>query len=33
LDVGTVKIGDYFTLDVARRELRGDFRTVPRMYL
>jgi peptide/nickel transport system substrate-binding protein len=31
-DVGTVKLGDYFTLDVARRELRGDFRTAPRMY-
>ena len=26
-DVGSVKLGDYFTLDVARRELRGDFRT------
>ena len=31
-DVGTVKLGDYFTLDPARRELRGDFRTAPRMY-
>ena len=31
-DVGHVKLGDYFTLDVARRELRGDFRTAPRMY-
>lgn len=31
-DVGTVKLGDYFTLDVARRDLRGDFRTAPRMY-
>jgi len=31
-DVGSVKIGDYFTLDAARRELRGDFRTAPRMY-
>jgi hypothetical protein len=27
-----VKLGDYFTLDPARRELRGDFRTAPRMY-
>ena len=24
--------GFLFTLDVARRELRGDFRTAPRMY-
>jgi peptide/nickel transport system substrate-binding protein len=31
-DVGHVKLGDYFTLDVARRDLRGDFRTAPRMY-
>jgi peptide/nickel transport system substrate-binding protein len=31
-DVGRVKLGDYFTLDVARRELRGDFRTAPRLY-
>jgi peptide/nickel transport system substrate-binding protein len=31
-DVGSVKLGDYFTLDVARRELRGDFRTAPRLY-
>ena len=31
-DVGSIKIGDYFTLDVARRDLRGDFRTAPRMY-
>jgi len=31
-DVGHVKLGDYFTLDVARRELRGDFRTAPRLY-
>jgi peptide/nickel transport system substrate-binding protein len=31
-DVGHVKIGDYFTLDAARRELRGDFRTAPRLY-
>ena len=31
-DVGTVKIADYFTLDAARRELRGPFRTAPRMY-
>jgi hypothetical protein len=32
-DVGTVKLGDYVTLDPARRELRGDFRTAPRMYV
>ena len=31
-EVGRVKLGDYFTLDVARRELRGDFRTAPRLY-
>jgi peptide/nickel transport system substrate-binding protein len=31
-DVGRVKLGDYFTLDVARRDLRGDFRTAPRLY-
>jgi len=31
-DVGRVKLGDYFTLDVARRELRGEFRTAPRLY-
>jgi len=31
-DVGRVKLGDYFTLDVARRELRGPFRTGARMY-
>jgi peptide/nickel transport system substrate-binding protein len=31
-DVGSVKLGDYFTLDAARRELRGPFRTAPRMY-
>jgi peptide/nickel transport system substrate-binding protein len=31
-DVGHVKLGDYFTLDVARRDLRGDFRTAPRLY-
>jgi peptide/nickel transport system substrate-binding protein len=30
-DVGSVKLGDYFTLDVARRELRGEFRTAPRL--
>jgi hypothetical protein len=30
--VGSVKLGDYFTLDAARRELRGDFRPVPRLY-
>ena len=31
-DVGRVKLGDYFTLDVARREVRGPFRTAARMY-
>ena len=31
-DVGSVKLGDYFTLDVARRDLRGEFRTAPRLY-
>jgi peptide/nickel transport system substrate-binding protein len=31
-DVGSIKMGDYFTLDLARRDLRGDFRTAPRMY-
>ena len=31
-EVGSVKLGDYFTLDAARRELRGDFRTSPRLY-
>jgi hypothetical protein len=31
-EVGSVKLGDYFTLDAARREVRGDFRTAPRMY-
>jgi peptide/nickel transport system substrate-binding protein len=31
-DVGSVKVADYFTLDAARRELRGPFRTAPRMY-
>ena len=31
-DVGHVKLGDYFTLDAARRDVRGDFRTAPRMY-
>jgi peptide/nickel transport system substrate-binding protein len=31
-DVGQVKLGDYNTLDVARRDLRGDFRTAPRLY-
>jgi peptide/nickel transport system substrate-binding protein len=31
-DVGQVKLGNYNTLDVARRELRGDFRTAPRLY-
>jgi len=31
-DVGQVKLGDYNTLDVARRELRGEFRTAPRLY-
>src|SRR5215467_8188235 len=31
-DVGQVKLGDYNTLDIARKELRGDFRTAPRLY-
>ena len=31
-DVGQIKLGDYNTLDVARRELRGEFRTAPRLY-
>jgi peptide/nickel transport system substrate-binding protein len=31
-EVGSIKIGDYFTLDVARRDLRGEFRTAPRLY-
>jgi hypothetical protein len=31
-DVGHVKLGDYFTLDAARRDLRGEFRTAPRLY-
>ena len=31
-DVGQIKLGDYNTLDVARRDLRGDFRTAPRLY-
>ena len=26
-DVGRIKFGDYFSLDVSRKELRGDFRT------
>jgi peptide/nickel transport system substrate-binding protein len=31
-DVGQVKLGDYYTLDAARRELRGEFRTAPYLY-
>ncbi len=31
-DVGALKLGDYNTLDVARKDLRGDFRTAPRLY-
>ncbi len=31
-DVGQIKLGDYNTLDVARRDLRGEFRTAPRLY-
>ena len=31
-DVGQIKLGDYNTLDVARRELRGEFRTAARLY-
>ena len=30
-DVGRVKLGDYFTFQVARKELRG-FRNVPFLY-
>ena len=28
-DVGRIKVGDIFGLDVTRKELRGDFRSVP----
>ena len=28
-DVGSIKVGDLFALSVVRRELRGDFRSVP----
>ena len=28
-DVGLIKFGDLFALSVVRRELRGDFRSVP----
>lgn len=31
-DVGRIKFGDLFTLAVVRRELRGDFRSVPFFY-
>jgi peptide/nickel transport system substrate-binding protein len=31
-DVGRIKLGDYFTLDAARRQLRGEFRTAARLY-
>ena len=31
-DVGQVKLGDYNSLDSARRDLRGEFRTAPRLH-
>ena len=31
-DVGRIKFGDLFALDVARKELRGDFRSFPFFY-
>src|SRR5712692_8315290 len=31
-DVGQIKFGDLFTLAVIRKELRGDFRSVPLFY-
>jgi ABC-type transport system substrate-binding protein len=31
-DVGRIKLGDYFGLAVTRKELRGDFRSVPFFY-
>ena len=31
-DVGRIKFGDLFTLDVTRKELRGDFRSSPYFY-
>ena len=31
-DVGQIKLGDYNSFVVARRELRGEFRTAPRLY-
>lgn len=31
-DVGRIKFGDVFTLAVTRKELRGDFRSVPFFY-
>jgi peptide/nickel transport system substrate-binding protein len=31
-DVGKIKFGDYFLLGVVRKELRGDFRSVPFFY-
>lgn len=32
-DVGQIKLGDDNTLDVAPRELRGGFRTAPRLWV
>ena len=31
-DVGHIKFGDVFGLNVTRKELRGDFRSVPFSY-
>jgi ABC-type transport system substrate-binding protein len=31
-DVGRIKFGDFFGLAVTRKELRGDFRSVPFFY-
>ena len=31
-DVGGIKFGDWFGLAVTRKELRGDFRSVPFVY-
>jgi hypothetical protein len=31
-DVGQIKLGDRFILHVTRKELRGDFRSVPFFY-
>ena len=32
-DVGLIKFGDVFQLAVIRKELRGDFRSLPVFYL